>query len=411
MFLISCIFRKSRSTKCAEKQGSFYITLSERAQLPDGTFVWHRSNLNTGLKSPDGVIYEEIRARLNTMVRVIYSIIESLTESGRAFDKSDVIEQFKLAMANDSPMQEIIRRAQTDFPLRGDLVRLGNDLKRDFRFVYSQSQSKPTAGSDTLTGFLNHKSIEFKNKGKNATARSYANTSGSLEKFNNGNSVKLSLVNRDYLIRYSEWLQGNGVSDSTQSFYLRTLRSALNHASEEAKISFEPNLFEGLNTKIYKVDKDKTSLGLSRELIRKIAATTFPADIETEIVRDIFMFAFYCHGLELSDVLNLKKSNISAGRLIFNRRQKGAQRVITLDDASIRIIDKYASATSDYIFPLMEKYQGLLYYSISERVRKSIKKIGKKVGYPTLSFSSNISAWHRIVSQLVPSDILLGHTC
>lgn len=40
-------------------------------------------------------------------------------------------------------------------------------------------------------------------------------------------------------------------------------------------------------------------------------------------------------------------------------------------------------------------------------VRKNIKLIGQKVGYPDLTFSSNISAWEQLLSQLNISELLL----
>lgn len=119
------------------------------------------------------------------------------------------------------------------------------------------------------------------------------------------------------------------------------------------------------------------------------------------------MFGFYCHGMELSDILNLKKSNVKEQTLFFKRRQKGKLVKIPLEKAAQDIIKKYDSSSDTYLFPLIETYQGLLYYSISERVRKGMKKIGERVGRPTLSFGSNIKAWQQIVSQLDLSSILL----
>lgn len=408
MFLISCIFRKRRSVRKPDMAGGFYVTLSERCALEDGSFVWQRNDVNTGIASADGEITDEIRLELNKYVRLIYCIIEHLDASGQPFTRVDVIECLKLALRNGPSMQEIIRCAETDFPLRADLVSLGNEFKRDFRFIYSSPTSQPKADCDTLTGFLLYKSIEFKNEGKNATARSYANTACSLEKFNNGNLVRLSHIDKEYIVRYSSWLKENGVADSTQSFYLRTLRSALNYASEEQGVVFEPNLFDGLNTKIYRAAKPASATGINRELIQKITNANFHDDKETELVRDMFMFSFYCHGMELSDVINLKKENLRNGQLVFSRRQKGMKKEILLDKAATNILDKYNASTTLYLFPIMEAHQGLLYYSISERVRKSMKRIGEKVGHPTLSFNTNIQAWQQVVSQLDLSSIVLG---
>lgn len=407
MFLISLLFRKLKRTKSTEDKGVFYLTLSEKCIEEDGSTTWKRNNINTGFKSSDGVLTEGIRIEINRMVRMLYSIIEKLDATGEPYGRKDVITKFNLALHNDASMQDIIKKAKTNFPLRSDLVNVGNELKRDFEKIYTVSPLEEIE-SDELDKFLQKKIIDFKNVGQLATARSYTSTASSLRKFAGGRPVRLSQINRLFLEEYSNWLKGNGVSDSTQSFYLRTLRSALNYATEEIGLSFEENLFEGLNTKIYKAVKEKGETEINRELIREISTLNLKSDKETDLVRDMFMFGFYCQGLELSDILNLKKDNFIDGKLIFSRRKKGRTIEIQLDKLAIDILDKYKESTKEYLFPIMEIYQGFFYHSIFERVRKSMNKIKAMVKCQSLSFSSNITAWERIVSHIDMSALLLG---
>lgn len=407
MFLISCIFRRSRSAKNPDKEGMFCLTLTERVVDADGRSSNKSANIVTGIKSRTGEITPEIRRELNRLIRLTYCIIERLDSAGGGFNRLDVMKQLRLAIDNDPSMAEIHIRADKEFPLRGDLVSIGNEFKHGFQFLYSQPLPGRDTEPDSFVGFLLKKSADFRKINKIATSRSFAYTSNSLDKFNRGVGIKLSQVDKAYLSRYSNWLKETGVADSTQSFYLRTLRSALNYAAEEKGLTFEPNLFEGLNTKIYKANRARLDAGIDRELLIRISDTGFQDDKETELVRDMYMFGFYCHGMELSDVINLRKENVDGQVLFYNRRQKGTTKSVPLDKAAIDIIKKYDGASENYLFPLKETYPGLLYYSISERVRKSMKKIGEKVGRPNLSFGSNISAWQQIVSQLDLSSILL----
>lgn len=406
MFLISYIFRKSRSAKNPEKAGMFCLSLTEHLPEPDGKNTYKNTTIITGLQSPDGEITPDIRHQLIRLIRVTYCIIENLDAKGKPYNLIDVMKPLRLAINNDTSMSKILLRADEKFPLRADLVSVGKEFKNDFQFIYSQSLSVNDIDTNSVAGFLLKKSADFRTINKLATSRSFAYTSNNIDKFNNGEDVKLSQVDKAYLYRYSNWLKQTGVSDSTQSFYLRILRTALNYAAEEKGLTIEPNLFEGLNTKIYKASKTEDIAGIDRELMSKISNTSFH-DRETELVKDMFMFGFYCHGMELSDILNLKKSNVKEQTLIFKRRQKGKLVKIPLEKAAQDIIKKYDSSSETYLFPLIETYQGLLYYSISERVRKSMKKIGDRVGRPSLSFGSNIKAWQQIVSQLDLSSILL----
>ena len=119
------------------------------------------------------------------------------------------------------------------------------------------------------------------------------------------------------------------------------------------------------------------------------------------------MFAFFCHGMELVDVLNLKKSDVVSGTLVFQRRQKGATIKVNLDKEAVAIIDRYNSVTENYLFPPMEKYLRSQHFTVAEKIRSNIKIIGQQVGYPELTFSSNISAWEQLLSQLNISELLL----
>lgn len=406
MVSIYYIFRKSRSAKKPDKAGMFCLKLTECIIDTNGKSIHRSANIITGIKSQTGEITPDIRQQLDRLIRVTYCIIENLDSESESFNLMDVMKQLRLAIDNDSSMSKILQKADTEFPLRGDLVSIGKEFKNDFQIIHSHPLSHCDIDSNSVVGFLLKKSADFKNSNQIATSRSFAYTSNSLDKFNNGDVVKLFQVDKAYLLRYSNWLKETGVANSTQSFYLRTLRSALNYASEEKGMTYEPYLFEGLNTKIYKARRPKDDAGIDQELIRKIV-NTFLNDSETELVKDMFMFGFYCHGMELSDVINLKKENLRNKVLIFNRRQKGTIKKILLDQAAIDIIKKYRNTSESYLFPLKEIFQGLLYYSISDRVRKCMKKIGEKVGYPTLSFSSNILAWQQIVSQLDLSSFLL----
>lgn len=123
----------------------------------------------------------------------------------------------------------------------------------------------------------------------------------------------------------------------------------------------------------------------------------------------MYMFSFYCHGMELVDVLNLKKKDIKEGNLIFQRRQKGTPRKVHLDQGALDIINKYDSVTETFIFPPMERYLRSQHFTVTYKIRNSIKLIGQQVGYPELTFSSNITSWQKIMSQISLSNILFGH--
>lgn len=87
-------------------------------------------------------------------------------------------------------------------------------------------------------------------------------------------------------------------------------------------LSIPENLFKGLNTKVLIPPQRKNISVLDETIIKKIATINLSDNPETDLVRDMYMFSFYCHGVELVDVLNLKKEDIESGTLIFQHCQK-----------------------------------------------------------------------------------------
>lgn len=316
------------------------------------------------------------------------------------------MSEYRKAVEGKVSDKEIINRAKEEFPFRADLVNVGDNLKRYFKFDYSTKEKDDYS----LVGYMEEKAFQFKNDGKVAVYRSYISTKNSVSRFMRTSKLKLNEIDRGFVEGYSQWLVNNGVSENSQSFYLRTLRSALNHACVAGLTSIPDNLFEGLNTKVLIPPKRKNSSWIDNDIIKKIATIDLSDNQEAELTRDMFMFSFYCHGMELVDVLNLKKKDIKCGTLIYRRRLKGTTREVTLDQGAADIIRKYKSDTETYLFPLMEKYLRSQHYTVTDKVRNNIKLIGLRVGYPELTFSSNISAWQNIMSHISLSDILFGKT-
>lgn len=405
LLLLGARLLRTASEKQPDKPGVVYFEIARNRTNEDGEVVRSIRRMKTTLTGTPENYVNINKDAIIELVRLAYCVLEQLTKRGGEVSVDDAMAEFRKAVGGDIAYKKSIRRAKEDFPLRADLVNVGDNLKRFFKFDYSYKEKDDT----TLVGYMETTASQFKNDGKVAASRSYLSTKNSIAKFVGNSEVKLIEVNRRFIEEYAQWLTLKGVAESTQSFYLRTLRSALNHASQSKLISIPDNLFEGLNTKAQLPSQRKNGSGIDNEIIKKIATIDLSDNQEAELTRDMYMFSFYCHGMELVDVLNLKKSDIKNGTLIFQRRQKGTTRKVTLDQGAVDILCKYSSDTETYLFPLMEKYLRSQHYTVTDKVRNNIKLIGQQVGYPELTFSSNIPAWQKIMSQISLSNILFGH--
>lgn len=399
MYLITTAFQKSRSKQRPDKPGKvlFHISSSQDNELGDVV-----RSISSDIYGERDSIIEANRSEIVRYIRVIYYIIEKLDSSKHPFTIDDIANDFRLAIKGDTSMKSLLDKSEIDIPLRADLVRIGNEFKRDFRFIYPEIHVIP----DKLLQYIMQLSQQAKNEGKQSMSRSYNSTRSSLSKFLNDQDISFKNIDRQFISRYSDWLKENGVIDSTQSFYLRTLRSIINRAKEDGIDIKEDDMFRGMNTRVVFSENKERNVMLNRETMNRILTLKFQNNPEAEVARDMFLFAFYCRGMELIDVINLTYLNIQGDILTYNRRGVGRPRVVTLDKFAKNIIKKYKN-TSDYIFPIKDSYKGNQQYSVNDRVRRHIKEIGSAVGFPELTFSMNISSWKQLLSQLNISELLL----
>lgn len=400
MYLITTKYQKSRSRICPDKPGCVVF----RIGCKDGEdSEWIERTIYSDIYGDKETIIEANRDEIIRFIRLIYCIIEQYHDGAEPFTIDDVVDEVRRVAASEDARSKYSDRISKDFPLRGDIVSVGNKYKRDFSFTYPAKVRK----SDNVLEYILSLSNLAKNEGKASMVRSYNSTGSSLSKFLNDSDLSFSEVTRPFLDDYASWLDRNGVSESTQSFYLRTLRSVINKAKEDGLVTLEDSLFKGLNTKVAFNAGSEIRMTLTNDELVRISRLSIPDNPEAEMVRDMFMFGFYCRGMELVDVLNLKRTNIKDNTLVYNRRLKGLPVIVNLDNSAKEIISKYQSSGSAYIFPLEDKYKGFQQRSISDIVRRHLKQIGVSVGIPNLTFSMNITAWKRIMHNFNVSDILL----
>lgn len=126
------------------------------------------------------------------------------------------------------------------------------------------------------------------------------------------------------------------------------------------------------------------------------------------LARDVFMFGFYCGGMELVDIANRTVENVKNDRLIFRRRSKGVEKTVWLGKQAMNIIKKYRRSGQHYLFPLFDELGSITFYAVSNSIRQDLLAVGKLVGFPSLTFSMNISTYKFLISNVNISEWLIG---
>lgn len=400
MFSITAYFRPSRSKHDTEKEGvvSYRIT-----GQPDENCKRPFRDATSDIHGDDAGVLKTERSAILAHLRMLYCIIESKEDSGKPFTIDDVIEDFRKALAGDESMSYFIAKSKTDFPLRSELVNLGREFKGDFKFVFPKQTD---TGYGNVYGYVFNMIQSLKNEGRVSHAKNLRSVLANLKLFGDGKEVFFYEIDKGFVTHYAEWLKHIGISDPTQSFYLRNFRMILNKAHKDGLIGPISGWFQDVNTSVPTPVK-KTDDELSRELLLKIERLDLSANKRDELVRDAFMFGYYCGGMELFDMANLEYSNLHGNMLIYNRRMKGAERKIVLGKEALKIIKKYEGQSDKYLLPLLALSENVLFGTIRSYVCRSLKDIGKAVNYPHLSFNMNITAYNTMLSEVSIPELLL----
>lgn len=400
MFSITAQFRSSRSKRDTEKEGAVFYRFSGR---PEENGKRPNREVNSHIRATDSSVLETERETILSQLRLFYCVIERRENSKEPYNIDDAVEDFRKALSGDASMREAVAKSQTDFPLRNDIVAVGREFKGDFKFVFPK---KTDISAGSLYGYIFNLSQSLKNEKRPSQAKNFASLLANLKLFAEGKDIYFYEINKEFINRYADWLKHLNISDSTESFYLRNFRTVLNKAHDDGLIGPTSGWFQDVNTSIG--PSNKISDGkLNRDLMLKIESLDLSGNKNDALVRDMFMFGFYCGGMELIDLANLEYSNVKDGALIYRRRLKGLERKVMLGEQALKIIKRYKGESNNYLFPLLSKSEYALFSSVRSYVFQSLKAIGRAVNYPRLSFNMNITAYNYLLSKVNIPELLL----
>lgn len=401
MFLISACFRAARSKGKSDKMGVVFYRITQYGL--DKTRI--ERSVNSDIHGTDESVFQSEREKIIGQIRILYCIIERKEDCGEPFGINDVIDDFRKALSGYKSMSIIIKKALTDFPIRRDLVSIGREFKDCFKYSFSVRKNDKCDG---LFDYIFTLAQSLKDKRRSSQAKSFISLMSSLQYFTEADEIRFSNITAKFVHEYSEWLKRKGIANSSQSFYLRTLRTVLNNAHKDKLIEVPSSWFGKVDTRIYK-SREREEKSLDRNVLLEIENLNLTANSPLALARDMFMFGFYCEGMELIDISNLTTDNIREGHLVYRRRQKGLEKSVVLGNQAKKIISRYIRDNQKYLFPLLEGSEAITFGAVSNYVRRYLTEIGNMVGYPKLTFSMNISTYKSFASGVSISEILLKY--
>ena len=230
--------------------------------------------------------------------------------------------------------------------------------------------------------------------------------------------VPFSDVSVRFCNQLETFFRERGNSDTTLSNRFRTLRAVLNKAIAEGVAKpehypFARNVAEKHKFSIGKFDTSTQKRAISRDDVRKVenfiptgtatgqwASIKNAAEVERlTLAKSVFLFSFYCGGINFVDLAQLRWRNISTDseggqRLTYVRQKTGGKFSVRLLPPAVALIDQYRPDTyngpDSYVFPILNTKQHPTQKQVDNRlhkvlgqVNKDLKLIGERAGIDT----------------------------
>lgn len=212
-----------------------------------------------------------------------------------------------------------------------------------------------------------------------STAKNYRTAIRSLSRFLQGQQLTVKDISPELMADYAQWLRQQGISMNTVSCYLRSLRAIYNKVVKQYDLE-DRKPFKDLFTGHAKTVK-RSATG---DDIKRLQAMILPKHSALQLSRDIFLFSLYAQGMPFVDVAFLRKEQIRDGLIVYERHKTGQQIVVKIEGCIQEIINRYSSADSDFVFPIITAHRPAQaykqYQSSLRNYNRNLHKLEKLAG-------------------------------
>jgi integrase/recombinase XerD len=241
-------------------------------------------------------------------------------------------------------------------------------------------------------GFMLAYAEEMESEGRIGTRDYYLQAHSSFKKFTGG-VMSFATVTAKWLMRYEKWMLDNGRSITTVGMYCIALRTIFNMARSDKRKIIPKDLYPfGKDGYVIPTSKGR-KLALSEDdknlLINYEPKKDKPLIAEKRWAVDLWLFSYFCSGMNFADMAALKYKHIKDGVLVFDRaKTKLTQRnkestVVVLRLEVMKIIARHGNKENAlnpnaYIFNVLR--DGLTPRQVADKVHDFIADVNEYLG-------------------------------
>ena len=209
------------------------------------------------------------------------------------------------------------------------------------------------------------------------TDKSITSTINAVRKFVGRNRLNIEDINYQFAKKFELFLKTErNLKGTTIYGHFKNLNMILKRIVQEKIIPYSSNPF--LN---YKIKKEKaTRHFLTEEEIGKMVAIVLPERSMLKLTRDVFIFACYCGGMRVSDIIMLQKINFNGTHIKFTSQKTTTQQHLKVPTKALEIIKYYENPKikNQFLFPLLSQYIDLEdNHEVYVQKRKVIQTLNK----------------------------------
>ena len=262
--------------------------------------------------------------------------------------------------------------------------------------------------------FMQNQIRLLRNANRLGTALNYEKTMKNFAEFLGGVNLPFSAMTEQLIADYNAFLVQRGMVRNSISFYMRIMRAVYNKAVRQ-KLVEQSHPFTEVYTGIDRTRKR----AVSESVISQLYKLKLPEGTPLSLARDIFIFSYCTRGMAFVDIAYLKKENIQNGVICYARRKTGQLLSVRIEPSIQRIIDRYSSALSPYVFPILtstetkqayEEYQVAInnHNRLLRRLSKMLPAGCKLTSYTSRHSWATVARNHNVPISVISAG--MGHT-
>ena len=186
------------------------------------------------------------------------------------------------------------------------------------------------------------------------TDKSITSTINAVRKFVGRNRLNIEDINYQFAKQFELFLKTErNLKGTTIYGHFKNLNMIFKRIVQDKIIPYSSNPFLK-----YKIKKEKaTRHFLTEEEIGKMIAIALPERSMLKLTRDVFIFACYCGGMRISDIIMLQKTNFNGTHIKFTSQKTTTQQHLKVPTKALEIIKYYENPKikNQFLFPLLSQ--------------------------------------------------------